>query len=435
VNDSSNDRRFSAYVVAVTAVAVAAFLVSQSTHPLSASVLLLALAVLTVGAEALAVMLPAGSISLAYPLAMATVVLLGPTAGAVVTGLAALPHLRDKQRLPAELFVFNVSQSMLAALCSGWAYLGLGGRLLAGSRPGVSDLSHLVLPVLALAITGVVLNFMLVAGVYVLMRGMSLDATRQSLQWMIPTQLALGVMGFAIAEVVAAVDIPGLALFVVPLLVARQTYQRYTDLRAAYTDAVRSLVAAIEAKDPYTKGHSVRVAEVAVALAHEMGLPADKVERVEVAALLHDLGKIGISPSILSKAGNLTPAEYEEIKRHPDIGAHILGKGAFFEGIAPVVRYHHEKIDGSGYCEGLAGDSIPLEARVLAVADSYDAMTSQRPYRRALTDSEALAELRSNAGTQFDVAVVDAFVRLSGDSGAQWRSGNFDAVDGASAHD
>src|SRR5450759_5444828 len=133
VNDSSSGRRFSAYVVAVTVVAVAVFLLSQAIHPLSASPILLALTVLAVGAEALAVMLPAGSISLAYPLAMATAVLLGPTAGALVTGLAALPHLRDKQRLSAQLFVFNVGQSMLAALFSGWAYLGLGGRLLDGS--------------------------------------------------------------------------------------------------------------------------------------------------------------------------------------------------------------------------------------------------------------------------------------------------------------
>jgi len=250
---------------------------------------------------------------------------------------------------------------------------------------------------------------------------------------MVPTQVDLVGMGLAIAEVFSAGQIPGLALFVVPLLVARQTYQRYTDLRAAYTDAVRSLVAAIEAKDPYTKGHSVRVAEVAVAVANEMGLPADRVERVEVAALLHDLGKIGISPLILSKAEKLTLAEYEQIKRHPDIGAHILGKGAFFEGIVPIVRYHHEKIDGTGYCEGLAGDSIPLEARVLAVADSYDAMTSQRPYRNALTDEEALTELLSNTGSQFDASVVEAFVRLSTDPEAPWRNVRSASPDGVSA--
>ncbi len=413
MNASSSGRRFSAYVVLVTLVAAAAFVFSQTAHPLRASWILLALTVLAVGAEALAVMLPAGSISLAYPLAMATAVLLGPTAGALVTGLAALPHLRETQRLPAQLFIFNVSQSMLAALFSGWAYLGLGGRLLDDSALVVSDFPHLILPVLALAITGVLLNFMLVAGVYILMRGMTLDETRRSLQWMIPTQVTLGILGFAIAEVIAVVGTLGLALFVVPLLVARQTYQRYTDLRAAYTDAVRSLVAAIEAKDPYTKGHSVRVAEVSTALAGEMGLSVERIERVEVAALLHDLGKIGISPEILSKAEGLTSAEYEEIKRHPDIGAHILGKGSFFEEVVPIVRYHHEKIDGTGYCEGLVGDGIPLEARVLAVADSYDAMTSQRPYRSALTDAEALFELQGNAGSQFDSDVVDAFVRLS----------------------
>jgi HD-GYP domain-containing protein (c-di-GMP phosphodiesterase class II) len=211
-----------------------------------------------------------------------------------------------------------------------------------------------------------------------------------------------------IAQVVAVVGLLGLALFVAPLLVARETYHRYVRLRVAYSDTVRSLVGAIEAKDPYTKGHSVRVSEYAVQIAKRLALDDQMLTRIERAALLHDLGKVGVSRALLAKEGTLTQAEWAEIRRHPDIGAGIMETVPYLKDIVPIVQYHHERIDGGGYCEGLSGDDIPFAARILAVADSYDAMTSIRPYRRALARAEALDELHAGAGTQFDSTVVAA---------------------------
>jgi putative nucleotidyltransferase with HDIG domain len=171
------------------------------------------------------------------------------------------------------------------------------------------------------------------------------------------------------------------------------------------------MVAALEAKDVYTKGHSLRVAEYAVLTAGALGVPPATIERIEYAALLHDLGKVGVSHRVLDKESSLSVAEYDEVKRHPDIGAHILSDVPYLADIVPLIAAHHERLDGSGYGHGLVGDKIPFEARILAVADAYDAMTSVRPYRGAMPHEAAMAQLLQGCGTQFDGDVVAAFER------------------------
>jgi putative nucleotidyltransferase with HDIG domain len=174
---------------------------------------------------------------------------------------------------------------------------------------------------------------------------------------------------------------------------------------------VGSLVTAIEAKDSYTKGHSERVARYAESVARELGWSEDRVQTIRYAALLHDVGKIGIAKKILGKAGKLSEEEFKVVKDHPDLGARIIKEIQFLEDVIPAVIHHHESLDGSGYLEGLVGDSIPLEARIMAVADSYDAMTSARPYRPALNIETAAKELVACSGTQFDQNVVQALLK------------------------
>jgi putative nucleotidyltransferase with HDIG domain len=182
------------------------------------------------------------------------------------------------------------------------------------------------------------------------------------------------------------------------------------ETRATYLGSIRALAAALDARDEYTAGHSERVSDVAVRIATEMRLSPDDVEVIRLGALLHDIGKIGVSDAVLRKAGPLTPDEFEQIKRHPGLGAHILRQVPFLAPYIPIVELHHERPDGRGYPFGLRGDEIPLSARIVHVADTYDAMTTARAYRSAHPHWFAVAELRRYSGTQFDAASVAALI-------------------------
>jgi len=174
-------------------------------------------------------------------------------------------------------------------------------------------------------------------------------------------------------------------------------------------EAVSSIV---EANDPYTSGHSATVTEIAIKIAQEMGLRAGQLDTLRIAGPLHDVGKVGIPSSVLNKPTGLTQAEWVMIQAHPQVSANVAQQVTAFEAAVPVIRHHHERWDGTGYPDGLKGDDIPLLARILAVADGFQAMASERPYRRARTEEEALAELQKGAGTQWDPEVVKVFLKL-----------------------
>ncbi|MDD5501784.1 MAG: HD domain-containing protein [Candidatus Omnitrophica bacterium] len=187
----------------------------------------------------------------------------------------------------------------------------------------------------------------------------------------------------------------------------------YEDLRSTYMRTIRVLAQAIDARDHYTHSHSENVARYAVAICNQLRLPAKEVELIRQACELHDLGKIGIGDSILLKPSALTSSEWEQIKKHPTIGAQILEPLTFLGGVVDLVRQHHEHYDGSGYPEGRKGEDILLGARIIHVADSYEAMRSARSYRKIpLMKEEAILEIKLNSGTQFDPKIVDAFLKV-----------------------
>ncbi|MDP9342358.1 MAG: diguanylate cyclase [Actinomycetota bacterium] len=183
-------------------------------------------------------------------------------------------------------------------------------------------------------------------------------------------------------------------------------------LEEAYLSTVEALANALEAKDTHTHDHARALAEMAIAVGRELGLEGEPLRTLELAALFHDIGKIGVASEIIRKPGALTPEEWVEMKRHPGIGAQIIAPVPFLQPLVPIVQACHEHWDGNGYPEGLSGTDIPVEARIILVCDAFHAMTSDRPYRRALPVSEAIRRLQESAGTQFDPMVVDAFVRL-----------------------
>lgn len=182
----------------------------------------------------------------------------------------------------------------------------------------------------------------------------------------------------------------------------------------SYYSTVRTLIAAVEAKDSYTRGHSERVTAYAVALGQILGLSEDTVDLLRLASLLHDIGKIGVPESVLNKPGKPTEEEWQIIRRHPEVGASIVEniRGQDTKLIVGIVRHHHERFDGKGYPDGLAGEDIPFLARILAVADSYDAMTSRRPYRGVLSRKKVISEIEGGSGTQFDAAAATALLDL-----------------------
>ena len=180
-------------------------------------------------------------------------------------------------------------------------------------------------------------------------------------------------------------------------------HEARAETSAAYLGAIRALVAALDARDPYTAGHSERVSLLSVAIGQAMGLGQDDLDVLRLGALLHDIGKIGISDAILTKPAELNDDEFEAIKRHTSLGAQILRPIAFLAAHVPIVELHHERPDGTGYPHGLCGDAIPIHARIVHVADAFDAMTTARAYRSARPATEAVSELWQHAGTDFDV--------------------------------
>ena len=186
----------------------------------------------------------------------------------------------------------------------------------------------------------------------------------------------------------------------------------YKQLEQAYMESIQTLRYTVEAKDTYTRGHSDRVSEYSVLIGEALGLPEDDIKKLKLGGLFHDIGKIGVPDSILQKEGKLSDDEYSEIKNHPSIGAHILSTASIFQDILPIVKHHHERYDGKGYPSQLAGENIPYLARITAVADTFDAMTTKRSYRDSLPLDYVISEFERCKGTQFDPKIAEVFLDI-----------------------
>ncbi len=359
-------------------------------------------------AESYPVKLPkGGGVSVGFAINLAAIILF-PVQAAMIIGAVGMMLCRKPKDTPQHWVKtwFNGAQLTLAMAVAGMVYRGIVGYQDIWQPIGFVGIGVSIIIYLLLNIAFVTLVVALNYGVPV----KSVWVT--NFRWAIPSALALAPIGLLIAMVYRSSGWVGVVLFFVPLMIARQSFQSYMDMRQNCLDTVLSLAAAIDAKHPYTRGHSERVAAYAVAVARELKWPEDRVELLQYMALLHDTGKLGVSEGVLNKPDRLTEKEYGAIKGHPHKGYEIVCRVKFLAHMADVVLHHHERWDGLGYPSGLAGEAIPEGARIIAVADTFDAMTSDRPYRSALPSETAFTELQAVAGTQLDPRVVQAFLRV-----------------------
>lgn len=361
------------------------------------------LAVLT---DSLPVRLPKGGyVAVTMSVIYASLILFGPfTASCVAISGMVFRWFIHSEHDPVHKLLFNCAQYTLAASFAGKVYTVLGGVY--------HDIDFLSLtPLVAAALACFIINVTAITLILAFVQnlppwGMWLT----NFKWSLPNMLTLPILGVLMAYVYVSIGPLGVTLFFVPLLLARFIFKSYMDTREIFMNTLEALASSLDAKDKYTKGHSDRVANYAVELARHLKMPEDEVETIQHMAFLHDVGKIGVNDELLARVGRLTVDEFARIKMHPVIGANIL-KDINYLGIAmESVRHHHEKYDGTGYPDRLQGENIPFGARIITLADSFDAMTSDRSYRTKMITREALDEVRRCAGTHFDPKLAEAFL-------------------------
>ena len=306
--------------------------------------------------------------------------------------------------------MFNVSQGTIMTSIMGLIYT----YTYTGSEAGEFHF----LQTISILLLGMLLNTISISKLITLLQSENfMKVWLNNIKGVIWSALAVGTIGIIIAFSFISYGYGAVLLFLGPLLLARHSFKLYVEMKNTNIATIKTLSKALEAKDPYTSGHSKRKEKYAVRLASDYGLTNKKIENIRIAAVLHDIGKIGIKDSILHKTDLLTQYEFAEIMTHPSIGADIISKIDIFKEITPIVRYHHERYDGSGYPEGLKKDEIPLEACILAIADSFDAMTSDRPYRDGLKTEVAFMEIEKGAGTQFHPGLAKRFILMMNTEG------------------
>ena len=323
----------------------------------------------------------------------------------LVSGATALVVDACVRRKPAIRVWFNTAQYMLAVGVGGLVYRNLGGVV------SLDQFSFSLIPFIALVVTFFIVNHGSVAlAVSLSSKGVSVrEAWGRISGSALVTDFLSSTLAILLAFLYVKLQLLGLAVIIFPLFLARQLYQMNLQLQEELEEKLELMVKAMEARDPYTSGHSRRVAEYAVVIARELKLSAADVDGVKRAALLHDVGKIyeEFAP-LLRKEGRLTPEETMVMRSHVVRSAQLVATAARLRGsVEAMIRHHHENFDGSGYPDGLARDQIPMGARIIMIADTVDAMTTDRPYRKALSLQRALEELAKYGGRQFDPKLVD----------------------------
>ncbi|HYK09813.1 MAG TPA: HD-GYP domain-containing protein [Gemmatimonadales bacterium] len=332
-----------------------------------------------------------------------------------IAGLTAVITETFVRKKPSQRVLFNTCQYMVAVGMGGVVYSALGGQpILSGNAATPDDFAFKVVPFVGLVLTYFAINNSAVAFAVTFTSELTLGEAYERLSGGARLyDLVASSLAILLAFVYVKLQLVGLVVVVLPIFLVRQLYHMNLELQNEMEEKLELMVKAIEARDPYTSGHSRRVAEYAVAIARELGLSTRLVDAVKRAALLHDVGKIyeEFAP-LLRKEDKLSPEERIVMETHVTRSAELVGTVSKLKGpVLDAVKHHHENYDGTGYPEGLAGEAIPIGARIIMIADTLDAMTTDRPYRKALGFEEVVNELRKYAGRQFDPRISEVLVR------------------------
>jgi len=427
--------RIDLYVGTVAFAGLIALMAASSTQRTDAldPIMLAVLVALACVAQRVPVFLfRSSAISVSFAAVIAAYVLYGTGAAVWVSLAQALVNSITPRRKPLRKAAFNFGSFALSAFAAGELY-----RLVGGMTPPTA-IGPTLLAVALSAGAYFLVNTTLTAVAIASSEGQNVVSVwRTNYSWMPVNFGATAVQGAALALAYQALGLFGVFVFTVPLCVAWFSFRLYmtksTEVRQrneelstvnellrqtndrleqSHISVIGALIGALEAKESHLSGHAATTMHYSVEVGRKLGLGADEIAGIKLGALFHDVGKIGVPESLLSKPDELTDEEWVEMRAHPTIGASLLGNVPMLDRIRPIVLAHHENFDGTGYPAGLKGSEIPLAAQIISVADSYDAMTSERPYRIALRPKQALRELRANAGTQFNPVVVEAFIQV-----------------------
>jgi len=385
--------------VALTAAGLLTYVVLTQRHVNFKLALAFGLFVLL--AEQFPVRLPLGegSVSVGFVLMIACVIVGGPAEAGIAAAFGFLTF-RDARKVALARHVFNSAELSLATTVAALTF----SAFVSEPFRSASDTPRVLAPILGASLVQFLVSAGLVALVVTFARGGRFtDVWRAQFVYLLRGYIAFAILGVILAALYVEMGYGSVVFLLVPLLVARTAFQSAVEMETAYEATVRSLIKAIEAKDPYTRGHAERVARLSEMTARAYGLSAETCRVIRYIALMHDVGKLGVSTKILAKPGKLTDEEYEHMKQHPVRGYEIVSEIDFLKAAAETaVRHHHERMDGRGYPDGLVGEQIPVIARIVMCCDAFDSMTSTRVYRKAKSIEEAMVELHRCVGTQFD---------------------------------
>lgn len=359
-------------------------------------------------------------VSVGFAVYLSSMIIGGPLTVVVVSSSSILFRVQKSKEqyihignIPIYKSIFNASQYCISTGIASLVYVLTGGVV--GLNNFVLNFNSLIWAL----VTYIFLNSSIISGLLSIITSQSfLKTWLINIKGFLPSTIAIGAMGYLLALAYITYGYGAVILFFGPLLLARYSFKLYMDMRHMYIETIQALNKSLEAKDSYTSGHASRVQQYAVELARAIKLSDNKIENIKTAAVLHDIGKIGVEDYVLNKDGKLTEQEYGKIKLHPTIGFNILREVDFLKRIAVIIKHHHERYDGQGYPDSIGGDKVPIESYILSIADAYDAMTSDRPYRKGLLKEQALEEIVKNSGTQFHPYLGQVFVDIMSREGA-----------------